>query len=266
MSRVMLLVFALVALALPPLRAQDGQDGAAPSDEARAAALVEVEDLLRRRAELRRRLGELRTQGHESELAFRARLAERRREATELRRQADAAERSARALAAELAARRASPPALETARARAEEIVAALRTRVAAGIDHLVAERERTLERVAARLRATELAGVDAFSALASFFESEGRLLGSVEITNRPIDLPDGRRVHAFVLRLGTVGAVLVSEDGDVVGVDRRRAGGGIAVDLDETSRDRIAAAVRAARGRGAADVFALPVWFEAER
>ncbi|MEM9382972.1 MAG: DUF3450 family protein, partial [Planctomycetota bacterium] len=72
-----------------------------------------------------------------------------------------------------------------------------------------------------------------------------------IELSNESILLDGGdRRVHAWILRVGAVGSLFLSEDGEDAGLRGPGAREGWRTDLEDAERAAVRAAVAVARGR----------------
>ncbi len=97
--------------------------------------------------------------------------------------------------------------------------------------------------------------------ALKRFLQQAPSVVGEarqVSMANRPVMLDGGkRRTHAFVLEIGSLGRVFLSEDEQEAGVWDGQAW---RTDIDVTTRDNIRAAVRSARRLEYPRFLSLPV------
>ncbi|MEM1452385.1 MAG: DUF3450 family protein [Planctomycetota bacterium] len=83
----------------------------------------------------------------------------------------------------------------------------------------------------------------------------------AIELTNEPVPLDGGdRRVHAWILRIGAVGTIFVSEDGEDVGV---REGEAWRTDLTADEREAVREAIAIARGRRRPALTPVPLSLE---
>ena len=83
----------------------------------------------------------------------------------------------------------------------------------------------------------------------------------AIELTNEPVPLDGGdRRVHAWILRIGAVGTIFVSEDGEDVGV---REGEAWRTDLTADEREAVREAIAIARGRRRPALTPVPLAFD---
>lgn len=72
--------------------------------------------------------------------------------------------------------------------------------------------------------------------------------LDAMQLSNEPVELVDGRVVHGYVLRLGMLSSMFVSEDGGALGVAHRNAAGDWLYDLSNKKADAVRTAVAIVR------------------
>jgi hypothetical protein len=72
--------------------------------------------------------------------------------------------------------------------------------------------------------------------------------LDAMQLSNEPVELVDGRVVHGYVLRLGMLSSMFVSEDGGALGIAHRNAAGDWLYDLSNKKADVVRTAVAIVR------------------
>ncbi|MEE8104690.1 MAG: DUF3450 family protein, partial [Planctomycetota bacterium] len=110
---------------------------------------------------------------------------------------------------------------LEELRAVVEPVAEAFWKRIATGVPHARAARIARFESVAAALRKPDAPQewADALNEFWDALNEELRLAGTRELVSAAVDLPGGRRKHAYRLRLGLVNEFYRTEDGESVGL-----------------------------------------------
>ncbi|MFT5288309.1 MAG: hypothetical protein ACI8QS_001279 [Planctomycetota bacterium] len=167
------------------------------------------------------------------------------------------ARRSARIdLARKLSAR--IEAGLKLSAGEASQLCKALGASIAEGIPF---QREERAARLA--LIATELTGEPEERArglveLLGVLSEELRLAETTEERSIQLELPDGRRVHAYVVRLGLLQEAFVTEDGVDAGLSV--PGGTWRTDLNAGERAAVENLVASARGHRAAELVPLPL------
>ncbi|MFW6032926.1 MAG: DUF3450 family protein [Phycisphaeraceae bacterium] len=102
----------------------------------------------------------------------------------------------------------------------AAPVAAAIEQRVSEGIPFEKAPRRSRAEAIAAGLDEPGLMEQSAaLTDLWSMLDAEFRLAGGRDLWNEPVRLQQGRRVHAYQVRLGLIGQWFVSEDRQTLGL-----------------------------------------------
>ncbi len=239
--------FLLASRSLPQDSAEDAREIRRLVEELqglRSEQRMIEEDLAAQRAQLGEQITRLRD---DLEIG-RARVAS----ATEM----DARQGARIALAQELRAR--IEEGLELSAGEARQLCETLGASIAQGIPFQREERSSRLTLIAAELAGEAEERARGLVELLGVLSEELRLAETIEERSTQIDLPDGRRVHAYVVRLGLVQEAFVSEDGLDAGISA--PGGTWRTDLDAVERAAVEDLVGSARGHRAAGLVPLPL------
>jgi len=106
-------------------------------------------------------------------------------------------------------------------RAVVAPLAEAFRKRIATGVPHARAARTERFGNIAAALNKPDATQewADALNEFWDALNEELRLAGTRELVSAAVDLPGGRRKHAYRLRLGLVNEFYRTEDGESVGL-----------------------------------------------
>jgi hypothetical protein len=123
----------------------------------------------------------------------------------------------------------------------AQAAAAAHEQRVRAGIPYRHSQRLAALSTIHAQLAGdleAQLAGLRAWTRFAS---EEARLAVTTELLNAEVPVEDGRRKHAYIVRIGLVNAVFITEDEQQFGVAAGAAGWTLVTDPAAQQQIRLA-------------------------
>ncbi|MGQ3685831.1 MAG: DUF3450 family protein [Candidatus Loosdrechtia sp.] len=84
--------------------------------------------------------------------------------------------------------------------------------------------------------------------------------LDTVQLSNEPVGLADGRVVHGYVLRLGMLSSMFVSEDGRVLGIAHRNPAGGWLYDVPRKKADAARTAIAIVRRKATPALATVPL------
>jgi hypothetical protein len=106
-----------------------------------------------------------------------------------------------------------------------------------------------------------ESSGISKGEALVDFFKLAGEELRharAIEFWNAPLQIGQ-QKLHAYVVRLGLVNQIFVSEDGQQVGIFGAEERGSWRRDLTEGERAQLLSALKILQGRRPPELLALP-------
>jgi hypothetical protein len=134
--------------------------------------------------------------------------------------------------------------------------------RVRIGVPYQHDSRLRRIEGVVTGLQSSEAAvQADALEGFWSYVGDELRHLRTTEFWNQPVTLPDGRQLQAYQVRLGLVGQLFVTEQGDLAGLATGdNAATPWRTDLPEAVTKQIRAVAEVLRQRKPPGVLAVPI------
>lgn len=138
----------------------------------------------------------------------------------------------------------------------AERLVLAIQR----GVHYQRSERLKRARGLVTKLRAKDRAG--RCEALREFFELCGEELQasrSFDFWNEPVELPDGRRVQAYQLRVGLLNQAFLSEDGQVFGVAARDSSRDWFLDLNKAEQQALLRTLESLQGRRSPELLPLP-------
>ena len=133
-----------------------------------------------------------------------------------------------------------------------------LRERLESGVPFQREQRVERLTAIEVGLGGEEADRARALVELLTVLGEELHLAESIEQRSDRVTLSDGRRLHAYVVRVGLLRSVFISEDGSTVGISDDA--GSWRTELDDGVRAAIVTLVATARGKQAPALVGIPL------